>query len=175
MQPLHEASVLGVKVNEISAPAPLVEVTRGTIVESRHRGHVAAVDGDGQVAAYLGHPDTVTYLRSSAKPFQAIPLVASGAADRFRLTEKEIAIACASHNGEPIHTAAVLSILNKIGLQPDDLKCGTHEPFSAAETRKLRARGEEPNVLHNNCSGKHAGMLALALHLGAPTESYDQL
>ena len=175
MQPLHEASVLGVKVNEISAPAPLVEVTRGTIVESRHRGHVAAVDGEDRVAAYLGDPDTVTYLRSSAKPFQAIPLVASGAADRFGLTEKEIAIACASHSGEPIHTAAVLSILNKIGLKPEDLKCGAHEPFSASETRNLRARGEEPNVLHNNCSGKHAGMLALALHLGAPTESYDQL
>src|SRR6267154_1795058 len=175
MQPLHEASVLGAKVNEISAPAPLVEVTRGTIVESRHRGNIAAVDGDGEVAAYLGDVDIVTYLRSSAKPFQAIPLVASGAADRFGLTGKEIAIACASHNGEPIHTAAALSILNKIGLKPEDLKCGTHEPFSAAETRNLRARGEEPNVLHNNCSGKHAGMLALALHLGAPTESYDHL
>jgi L-asparaginase II len=161
--------------NEISPTAALVEVTRGTIVESRHRGHVVSVNGSGELIAYLGSPDTVTYLRSSAKPFQAIPLVASGAADRFGLTEQELAIACASHNGEPIHTAAVLSILNKIGLPPAALKCGTHEPFSAAETRKLRERGEEPNVLHNNCSGKHAGMLALALHLGAPTESYDQL
>src|ERR1700730_14539405 len=175
MHPSHQASVLGFQFNELFTPAPLVEVTRGAIVESRHRGHVAAVDGEGQLVAYLGSPDTVTYLRSSAKPFQAIPLVASGAADRFGFTEKEIAIACASHNGEPIHTAAVLAILNKIGLKPEALKCGAHEPFSAAETRKLRARGEEPNVLHNNCSGKHAGMLALALHLGAPTESYDQL
>ena len=175
MQPLHQASVVDAQINEISVPAALVEVTRGTIVESRHRGHVAAVDGAGRLAAYLGDPDTVTYLRSSAKPFQAIPLLASGAADRFGLSEKEIAIVCASHNGEPIHTAAALSILNKIGLQPTALKCGAHEPFSAAETIKLRARGEEPNVLHNNCSGKHAGMLALALHLGASTESYDQL
>src|SRR5258705_6261043 len=88
---------------EISAPAPLVEVTRGSIVESRHRGHVAAVDGSGKLVAYLGNPDTVTYLRSSAKPFQAIPLVSTGAADRFGFTEKELALACASHNGEPIH------------------------------------------------------------------------
>src|SRR6202158_2856703 len=175
MQPAHQPPVLNSKINGISGPAPLVEVIRGAIVAAPHRGHAAPVDGDGQVAAYLGDPDTVTYLRSSAKPFQAIPLVASGAADRFGLTEKEIAIACASHNGEPIHTAAALSILSKIGLKPDALKCGAHEPFSGAEARNLRARGEEPNVLHNNCSGKHAGMLALALHLGAPTQSYDQL
>lgn len=175
MPPSQQASVFGAKIDEISTPAALVEVTRGSIVESRHRGHVAAVDGEGRLAAWLGEPATVTYLRSSAKPFQAIPLVASGAADRFGLTEKEIAIACASHNGEPIHTAAALSILNKIGLKPNALKCGAHEPFSTAETQKLRERGEEPNVLHNNCSGKHAGMLALALHIGAPTETYDQL
>lgn len=175
MQTAHPPPANGEKMNQISTPAPLVEVTRGTIVESRHRGHVAAVNGAGVMTAYLGDPETVTYLRSSAKPFQAIPLVASGAADRFGLSEPEIAIACASHNGEPIHTSAVLSILNKIGLGPEALKCGAHEPFSAEETRKLRARGEEPSVLHNNCSGKHAGMLALALHLGAPTESYDQI
>ena len=144
MQPAHRPPVLNSKIDGISAPAPLVEVTRGAIVESRHRGHVAAVDGEGQLEAYLGNPDSVTYLRSSAKPFQAIPLVVSGAADRFGFTEKEIAIACASHSGEPIHTAAALSILNKIGLKPEALKCGAHEPFSAAETRKLRARGEEP-------------------------------
>ncbi|HXM35677.1 MAG TPA: asparaginase, partial [Pyrinomonadaceae bacterium] len=175
MQPAHQPPVLNSKINGISGPAPLVEVIRGAIVESRHRGHVAAVDGEGQLVAYLGNPGTVTYLRSSAKPFQAIPLLTSGAADRFGFTDKEIAIVCASHNGEPIHTATVLSILNRIGLKPEALKCGVHEPFSAAETRNLRARGEEPNVLHNNCSGKHAGMLALALHLGVPTESYDQL
>jgi len=136
---------------------------------------VAAVDGTGQLIAYLGDPDTVTYLRSSAKPFQALPLVTTGAADRFGFTEKEIALACASHSGEPIHTETVLSMLNKIGLGPEALKCGVHEPFSAEETRRLREQGEEPNVLQNNCSGKHAGMLALALHLGAPTESYNQL
>lgn len=175
MQPSHQASFLGDTINEISTPVALVEVTRGTIVESRHRGHVAAVDGEGRLVAYLGDPNTVTYLRSSAKPFQGIPLVASGAADRFGLTEREIAIACGSHSGEPMHTAATLSILNKIGLKPDALKCGVHEPVDTIAKSNLRLRGEEPSVLHNNCSGKHAAMLALALHLGASTESYDQL
>src|SRR5256885_5733080 len=174
MQSSHQPSTLYEKSPGVSTPVLLVEVTRGPIVESRHRGHVAAVDGAGQLVAYLGDPDTVTYLRSSAKPFQALPLVTSGAADRFGFTEKEIALACASHSGEPIHTETVLSMLNKIGLEPDALKCGTHEPFSAEVTRRLRERGEAPNVLQNNCSGKHAGMLALALHLGASTETYDE-
>ena len=160
--------------SDLSSPARLTEVIRGPIVESRHYGHVAAVDGGARVVAFLGAPETVTYLRSSAKPLQAIPLVASGAADHFRFTEKEIALACASHSGEPIHTETAASMLKKIGLGPEALKCGTHEPFGADETRRLRERGEAPNVLQNNCSGKHAGMLALALHLGAPTESYDE-
>lgn len=159
---------------EVPAPEPLVEVTRGGITESRHRGHVVAVEPDGTITAYLGAPETVTYLRSSAKPHQAIPLIASGAADRFGFTEKEIALACASHSGEPIHTEVAASMLRKIGLGPEALKCGIHEPFSPEVARRLREQGEEPNVLQNNCSGKHAGMLALALHLGAPTETYDQ-
>lgn len=153
---------------------PLVEVRRGSITESRHRGHVVAVDGDGGIVARLGSPETVTYLRSSAKPFQAIPLVASGAADHFHFTEKEIAIACASHNGETIHIETVAGMLRKIGLDAGALKCGAHEPYSPEAARRLRERVEEPTVLHNNCSGKHAGMLALALHLGAPIETYDR-
>ena len=159
---------------EIPAAEPLVKVTRGGITESRHRGHVVAVEPDGTIVAHLGAPETVTYLRSSAKPHQAIPLVASGAADRFGFTEKEIALACASHNGEPIHTELAASMLKKIGLTADALKCGVHEPYSAEAANELKQRGEAPNVLHNNCSGKHAGMLALALHLGAPTETYDE-
>lgn len=159
---------------EIPAPEPLVEVTRGGITESRHRGHIVAVDPDGTLIAYIGAPETVTYLRSSAKPHQAIPLITSGAADRFGLTEKEIALACASHSGEPIHVEVVASILKKIGLPPSALKCGTHEPFSPEVSRRMREKGEAPNVLQNNCSGKHAGMLALALHLGAPIETYDE-
>jgi L-asparaginase II len=159
---------------EIPVPEPLVEVTRGGITESRHRGHVVAVEPDGNVIASLGGPETLTYLRSSAKPIQAVPLIVSGAADRFGFTEKEIALACASHSGEPIHVEVAASMLKKIGLGPEALKCGTHEPFSPEVTRQLREKGEEPNVLQNNCSGKHAGMLALALHLGAPIETYDR-
>jgi L-asparaginase II len=158
----------------IPEAVPLVEVRRGSITESRHRGHIAAVDGDDQVVAHLGVPETLTYLRSSAKPFQSLPLVASGAADHFNFTEQEVAISCASHNGEPIHTETVAGMLRKIGLTESALKCGVHEPFSAEEAARLRERGERPNVLHNNCSGKHTGMLALALYLGAPVETYDQ-
>jgi L-asparaginase II len=159
---------------DIPQPAPLVEVWRGAIVESRHRGHVAVVDGDGKLVARLGEPETVTYLRSSGKPFQALPLVATGAADRFGFTPREIAIACGSHSGEPVHEETVAAMLEKIGLDESALKCGTHEPFSAEATAELRRRGEKPRVLQNNCSGKHAGMLALALHLGAPTQTYDE-
>ncbi len=159
---------------EVPAPEPLVEVKRGAITESRHRGHVVAVEPNGNIVAFLGAPETVTFLRSSAKPHQAVPLIVSGAADRFGFSEKEIALACASHSGEPIHTELASSMLNKIGLTPKDLKCGIHEPFSPEAVRELREKGEPPNVLQNNCSGKHAGMLALAKHLGAPTETYDR-
>ena len=159
---------------QIPVPEPLVQVTRGAITESRHRGHIVAVEPDGKMVAVLGAQETVTFLRSSAKPHQAIPLITSGAADRFGFSEEEVALACASHSGERIHTEVAASMLKKIGLDPEDLKCGTHEPFSPQVAKELREKGEKPHVLQNNCSGKHAGMLALALHLGAPTESYDQ-
>lgn len=155
--------------------APLIEVWRGSIVESRHRGHIAVVDGDGKMVAHLGSPDAVTFLRSSGKPFQTIPVITSGAADRFGFTEKEIAIACGSHSGESIHVETVKSMLSRIGLPASALKCGLHEPFSIEEARKLARAGDPPDVLQNNCSGKHAAMLGLALHLDAPTETYDQL
>jgi len=158
---------------QIPVPESLVEVTRGAITESRHRGHIVAIEPNGRIAAFLGSPETVTFLRSSAKPHQAIPLLASGAADEFGFGEKEIALACASHSGESIHTEIAAGMLRKIGLGPEALKCGVHEPFSPDVTRELRERGEQPNVLQNNCSGKHAGMLALAKFLGAPTETYD--
>jgi L-asparaginase II len=159
---------------EIPAPEPLVEVRRGAITESRHRGHVVAVVPDGEIVALLGAPETVTYLRSSAKPHQAIPLVASGAADRFGFDDREIALACGSHNGEPIHVEVASSMLKKIGLPPTALKCGVHEPYSVEVAQQLLKEGQEPNVLQNNCSGKHAGMLAVAMHVGAPIETYDQ-
>jgi L-asparaginase II len=164
----------GTKSQQIPLGEPLVEVRRGGITESRHRGHIVAIDPDGNIVAQLGVAETVTFLRSSAKPFQALPLLVSGAADAFGFTDREVALACASHNGEPIHTDLVASMLQKIGLGPEALKCGIHEPYSVAVAQQLRERGEQPNVLHNNCSGKHAGMLAAALHLGAPTETYNE-
>ncbi len=161
-------------LNDAPAPQPLVEVRRGSIIESRHRGYVVAVEGDGRTAAQLGETGLVTYLRSSAKPFQAIPLIVSGAAHRFGFTDRELALACGSHSGEPVHVETVKGMLKKIKLDETWLKCGTHEPFSREVARELRARGERPNVLQNNCSGKHTGMLALALHLGAEPQAYDQ-
>jgi len=158
---------------QIPIAEPLVEVRRGAITESRHRGHIVVVDPDGIILRYLGSPQNVTFLRSSAKPFQALPLLVSGAAERFGFTDKEVALACASHNGEPIHTELAASMLEKIGLGPEALKCGIHEPYSVEVAGKLRLNGEAPNVLQNNCSGKHAGMLAVAKHLGAPTETYN--
>lgn len=158
---------------QIPIAEPLVEVRRGAITESRHRGHIVVVDPDGKIVAYAGSPENVTFLRSSAKPFQALPLLTSGAAERFGFTDKEVALACASHNGEPIHTELAASMLKKIGLGPEALHCGVHDPYSVEVTAKLRSAGESPTVLHNNCSGKHAGMLAVAKHLGAPTENYE--
>jgi L-asparaginase II len=103
-----------------------------------------------------------------------MPLLTTGAADHFGFTDREVAIACGSHNGEPIHTELVASMLKKIGLGIEALHCGAHEPYGAEAALELRKRGEQPNALHNNCSGKHAGMLAVALHLGAPVDNYEK-
>src|SRR3569832_1537570 len=158
---------------QIQIAEPLVEGKRGSITESRHRGHIVVVDAQGNLIASLGAPENVTYLRSSAKPLQAIPLLITGAADHFGFTDREVALACGSHNGEPIHTELAASMLKKIGLTPEALHCGAHEPYGTEAALALRARGEQPNALHNNCSGKHAGMLAVARHLGAPIENYE--
>jgi L-asparaginase II len=161
-------------LKETQAPEPLVEITRGSFVESVHRGRLFAVDGEGREVARLGSPDAPSFMRSATKFFQALPLVTTGAADHFGFDERELAVACGSHNGEPVHTGAVLSMLSKIGLNVSDLKCGAHEPYSKAAAEALRHRGEKPTALHNNCSGKHAGMLAVALRLGADTARYDR-
>ncbi len=151
---------------------PLLDVTRGELVESVHLGSLAVVGTDGRLLYALGDPMLVTYLRSAAKPFQALPLVESGAFERYGFTSQELAVICASHSGEDIHVAAVQSILDKIGLSADYLKCGIHQPFSKEVVRRLREQGQQPTVLHCNCSGKHAGMLALALHHGWSPEGY---
>ena len=160
-------------MSQIPLAEPLVQVKRGAITESRHRGHVVAIEPGGKLVASLGAPQNVTFLRSSAKPFQALPLLLTGAAEHFGLTDREVALVCGSHNGEPIHTELAASMLRKIGLGPEALKCGAHEPYGAEAARVLRERGEEPNALHNNCSGKHAGILAVARHLNASIENYD--
>ena len=161
--------------NQSEQAAQLVEVWRGPIIESRHSGHLVAVDANGIDICSLGSPESVTYLRSSGKPFQTLPVVASGAADRFGFTEREVAIACGSHNGEPVHVETVRSMLQKIGLDESALKCGAHEPYSVEVARELVRKDERPTAIQNNCSGKHAAMLALAKHIGAPTETYDEL
>src|ERR1700741_3729165 len=170
---MSSPSSLNLTSQQIPIAEPLVEVRRGAITESRHRGHITVVDPSGEILSYLGAPETVTFLRSSAKPFQALPLLVSGAADHFGFTDEEVALACASHNGEPIHTKLVQSMLRKIGLGVEALRCGVHEPYGEEAARELRQRGELPNELHNNCSGKHAGMLAVALHLGASIDNYE--
>lgn len=152
----------------------IVEVTRGPIVESRHRGDVAVVDSSGRLLYSAGDPDLVTYLRSAAKPIQALPIVESGAADRFGLTPAELAAACSSHNAEPGQMDTILGILRKIGLEESYLQCGTHTPLDRETAAQLIREGKKPSPIHSNCSGKHAGMLAMTVHLGFPQEGYRQ-
>jgi len=150
----------------------LVEVMRGGRVESEHRGAIAVVDANGVLIAHSGDVGLVSYLRSSAKPFQLLPLVESGAADRLGFTDVELAVIAGSHSGEPRHVAAVQSILHKIGLSEDALQCGVHVPFNADAAKALQAAGRKPTALHNNCSGKHAGMLAQAVDRSLSTQDY---
>jgi L-asparaginase II len=150
----------------------LVEVWRGGRVESEHRGAIAVVEPNGKLIAHAGDVGLVSYLRSSAKPFQLLPLAESGAADRFGFTDAELAVMAGSHSGEPRHVAAVQSILDKIGLSAEALQCGSHAPFNAEAAQALRAASREPSILHNNCSGKHAGMLAQALDRSLSTHDY---
>jgi L-asparaginase II len=154
---------------------PLVEVWRGATVESVHDGAVAVVDSTGRLRAAVGDPGTVTFLRSSAKPAQALPLIEGGVVERFGLSDAEIALIAGSHGGEPFHVEAVRSILSKIGLDETALQCGAHPPLYRPAAEALRAAGTAPTALHNNCSGQHSGMLALAVHLGTPIETYLDL
>lgn len=150
----------------------LVEVTRGEMVESRHRAAVAVVDTEGRVVMSVGDLDHRVYARSAIKPLQALALVESGAADAFDLGPAEIALACASHSGEPCHVALVRDWLNRIGCSLDDLECGGHLPSNAAAAAKLLASGGVPERVHDNCSGKHAGFLSVARHRGWATAGY---
>lgn len=149
-----------------------VEVIRGQVAEALHIVHAVALDEDGKAIASFGDPNLVTYWRSTAKPFQAIALVATGAVDAFRLTLKELAIACGSHSGSAEHISVVKGMLSKAGLTEAHLKNGTHEPFDPDERERLMRNGEKPSKLHGNCSGKHAAMLIASKHIGAPLETY---
>lgn len=153
----------------------LIEVTRGALVESVHRGAVAVSDADGRLRCSLGDVASVIYPRSALKPVQAIPLVESGAAEKSGLGEEEIALACASHSGEKIHTERVSAWLRRIGCTADDLACGTHPVrFEPVAEAMIRAH-EKPTRIHNNCSGKHTGFLTIAKHLGVPTKGYEKV
>lgn len=146
----------------------LVEALRGGVVESFHRGALAVVDTEGALRAQLGDIDRPVFPRSAVKALQALPLVASGAADTLGLDDAQLALACASHGGEPAHVATAVSMLAAAGLDDDALECGVHPPSHEPSARALAHAGAAPNPLHNNCSGKHAGFacLACALHGG---------
>lgn len=150
----------------------LVEVTRGEAVESRHSGAAAVIDADGADLLALGDIDRSVFPRSAVKALQALPLLESGIADRLGLTDAEIALACASHSGEPPHVETAAAMLRKAGRDEACLECGAHWPLGEAATRELAARGGAPTALHNNCSGKHAGFICLACGSGDDPKGY---
>ena len=156
-------------------PVTLAKVFRGETVESVHRGHVIAIDGRGENVLSLGAPETVTFFRSACKPFQALPFITSGACETFGYSEEEVALACASHSGEPRHVRVAELMLQRANLTEAHLKCGTHLPFNEKEAARMQRAGEHPTQLHNNCSGKHAAMLAFAKHIEADLATYDSI
>ncbi len=155
--------------------AVLARVVRGETVESVHRGHFIVIDGDGGTVAEGGEPRSITYFRSACKPLQAIPMIASGAADAFEFSDVEIALSCASHSGEARHVRAAMQMLAKTGLTEPFLRCGAHLPFYEKEAERMIRERELPTQFHNNCSGKHAGMLAFAKHIGADLAAYEEI
>jgi L-asparaginase II len=150
-----------------------VVATRGDIVESRHRGHAAVVDASGTLVGSAGDPALVTVWRSCAKPFQVMPFVASGRFDQLGWGDDELALACASHGGEPEHVAIAQSMLDTVDLEEGDLACGPHDPLSRRGLRIVQLTRERLTRLHNNCSGKHAAMLAYSRLERWPTLGYE--
>src|SRR3954468_13459007 len=150
----------------------LVEVLRGALVESRHSGAVAVVDAGGGRVLSLGDVERPVYPRSAVKAMQALPLIESGAADRFGFTSEELALACASHSGEPGHVATATRMLARAGLDPGALKCGAHWPIHQPSAQALARSGGMAGPVHNNCSGKHAGFLCTACALNADIGTY---
>ncbi len=152
--------------------AELLITTRGDLTETIRRGHAAVADTSGRLIAFAGDPDAVSYMRSSAKPLQATMLIQSGAAERFGISGRLLAVCCASHHGEPEHVEAVREVLGRAGIAESALQCGIHAPIHEPSAAALWRAGGTPSEIHNNCSGKHAGMLASSRALGAPLETY---
>ncbi|WP_370228576.1 asparaginase [Cognatishimia sp.] len=152
---------------------PLVEITRGPILESIHYGDAVVCNAEGEIVHAWGDPDKIVLPRSSSKMLQALPLIESGAADAFGLTDAQLALACASHGAQKIHTDSVAQWLSDLGLSESDLRCGSHEPSHKDSRRAMLLAGETPCQLHNNCSGKHTGFLTLNKHLGGHSEYVD--
>ncbi len=157
----------------MTANPVLVHALRGGITESMHRGALAIVDAAGAVHTALGDIDRPVFPRSAVKVLQALPLVASGAADAFGLSDAELALACASHGGEPRHAETAASMLAKAGLDVSALECGAHWPYHDGALKALARSGREPSALHNNCSGKHAGFVCLGCHMAARHDRRD--
>jgi len=167
----HAHSALSATAASTAGPL-VIEVTRGDMVESRHRADIAVVDPAGKVVRAWGNIEPAVYGRSAIKPLQALPLIESGAADRFGVSVPEIALACASHNGEPRHVELVTAWLARIGCSGADLECGSHAPYQEASVEALIRAGRKPDATYNNCSGKHTGFLSTARHLGESTAGY---
>ena len=151
-----------------------VEILRGDFLESQHRVHVAVAEVEKGLIASAGNPAHVSFVRSSIKMFQALPFVEAGGADHFAFSGEELALCTASHGGEPCHVAAARSILAKASLDETALACGPHPPMHAPSADALRASGLRPSRLHNNCSGKHGGMLAYSILMGWPADGYHR-
>lgn len=150
----------------------LVELTRGGAVESEHRGVIAVMDPEGRSVLALGDKDRAVFPRSAVKALQALPLIETGAADRYALTPAELALACSSHSGEPRHAETAASMLAKAGRDASCLECGTHWPSNEQAARALAAAGREPTALHNNCSGKHSGFVCVACATDVDPKGY---
>jgi len=151
----------------------LIEVTRGDLVESVHRGSIAIANAKGEIVLALGDLEAPVYPRSSLKPIQALPLLECGAADAFGIGDEEIALACASHSGEPMHTTRVAAWLKRIGCTETDLACGAHPSRYEPVAEDMIRRGEKPTRIHNNCSGKHTGFLSVARHWDIAIKGYE--
>jgi L-asparaginase II len=151
----------------------LVEVTRDPLVESVHTGAFAVSDAKGRLRLAAGDVERPIFPRSSLKPVQAVPLIETGAADAFQVSDEEMALACSSHSGEPMHTTRVAAWQERIGCSVSDLACGPHRPVHEKTATEMIVRGERWTPLHNNCSGKHTGFMTLARHLHAPVAGYQ--